>query len=150
MFEINCSINHRLYLASAISDSGELVYQVRRKPFDGAAIVAFLKKLLTRLSGKLLIVWDNASIHDCQQMHQFLDEDEQSDRLHLVKQPTYAPELNADEQVWYHLKQVGLKNTCYRNIKELQPSVIREMEKLKAKPELIKQFFHHEDVGFYN
>jgi hypothetical protein len=26
---------------------------------------------------------------------------------------------------------------------------MREFEKLKAKPELIKKFFHHEDVGFY-
>ena len=150
VIETSTEISNRMYLASGISASGELVYKVRRQPFDGATIVEFLKQMLAQLNGKLLIIWDNASIHDCQKTHQFLATNEQAERLHLVKQPTYSPQLNADEQVWHQIKYVGLKNTCYRNIKELKPRLIEEMEKLKNKPKLIKQFFHHEDVGFYN
>jgi len=43
-----------------------------------------------------------------------------------------------------------LKNTCYQNFKELKPKLIEEVNKLKENPELIKQFFHHPDIGFYN
>ncbi len=68
----------------------------------------------------------------------------------MAKQPTYSPEVNADEQVWNQVKTIGLKNACYKRIKKLKPRIIEEMEKLKNKPELIKQFFHHEDVGYYN
>lgn len=150
MIKTNTGITHRLYLASGISETGELIYKIRKKAFDGGAIVAFLKQMLTHWSGKLLIVWDNASIHDCEETRRFLATNRRAKRLHLAKQPTYAPEVNADEQVWNQIKVVGLKNTCYRNVKELQPKLIKEMEKLKNKPELIKQFFHHEDVGFYN
>lgn len=106
--------------------------------------------MLAAVMGKLLIIWDNASIHDCEKTRRFLETNASAKRLYLAKQPTYSPELNADEQVWSQIKCVGLRNTCYRNIKELKPKLIAEMEKLKNKPELIRQFFHHEDVGFYN
>ena len=150
VIEINTEICRRLYLASAISPEGDLIYHVREKPFDGAAIVDFLKQLLTQLSGKLLIIWDNASIHDCEKTRRFLATNKKAKRLLLVKQPTYSPELNADEQVWSQLKCVSLKNTCYRNVKELKPKLIEEMDKLKKNQELIKEFFHHSEVGFYN
>jgi transposase len=148
--EINADITNRLYLASGISATGDLLYLIRRKPFDGAAMVALLKQFLKNLSGKLLIVWDNASIHDCEETKHFLATDKQAQRLHLVKQPKYSPEVNADEQVWNQIKNKGLKNVICKNIKELKSKVTKEFEKLKNKPELIKQFFHHEDVGFYN
>jgi transposase len=149
VIEINTAITKRLYLASGISETGDLIYKIRQKPFDGAAIVAFLKQMLAGLSGKLLIVWDNASIHDCEETRLFLATDKRAKRLHLAKQPTYSPEVNADEQVWNQIKNSGLKNSCYRTIKELKSKLIKEFEKLKNKPELIKQFFRHEDVGFY-
>lgn len=148
--EINLGITDRLYLASGISKQGDLIYKIRRKPFDGAAIVELLKQMLAQLSGKLLIVWDNASIHDCQETRRFLANNKQARRLHLAKQPTYSPEVNADEQVWNQIKNKGLKNVMCKNIKELKAKVVREFEKLKNKPNLIKQFFYHEDVGFYN
>ena len=148
--EINLGITDRIYLASGISETGDFIYRIRRKPFDGAAIVALLKQMLSQLSGKLLIVWDNASIHDCQETRRFLKTDSRAKRLHLVKQPTYSPEVNADEQVWNQIKNKGLKNVICKNIKELKSKVIKEFEKLKNKPNLIKQFFRHEDVGYYN
>jgi transposase len=147
--EINTDITNRLYLASGISETGDLIYRIRRKAFDGAAIVRFLKQLLSKISGKLLIVWDNASIHDCEKTRHFLATDEHANRLYLVKQPKYSPEVNADEQVWNQIKNKGLKNVLCKTIKELKAKVVREFERLKDKPKLIKQFFHHEEVGFY-
>jgi transposase len=148
--EINADITNRLYLASGISATGDLIYKIRKKPFDGAAIVALLKQFLRNLSGKLLIVWDNASIHDCEKTREFLAAENEAKRLYLVKQPKYSPEVNADEQVWNQIKNKGLKNTLCKTIKELKAKVVKEFERLKNQPELIKQFFHHEDVGFYN
>ena len=147
---INSEVSRRLYVASAISSEGDLFYEVREKAFDGQAIVAFLKQILGNIVEKVLIIWDNASIHDCEKTHEFLDNDDQAKRLHLAKQPTYSPQLNADEQVWSRLKSVGLKNSCYENVKELKPKVIEEMEKMKADRRGIRQFFHHPALGFYN
>jgi transposase len=145
---INSEVSRRLYLASAISTTGELFYEVREKAFDGSAIVDFLRHLLAQVAEKVLIIWDNASIHDCEKTRQFLRSDPQAQRLHLAKQPTYSPQLNADEQVWSQLKGKGLSNTCYQNVKELKPKIIEEMEKLKQDRSRIQQFFHHPDLGF--
>jgi transposase len=145
---INTEVSRRLYLASAISSSGDLLYGVREKAFDGQGIVDFLKQILGAVTEKVLIIWDNASIHDCEKTRQFLSQDAEAKRVHLAKQPTYSPQLNADEQVWSQLKCVGLKNTCYQNVKELGSKVIEEMEKLKMDRQRIQQFFHHPDLGF--
>lgn len=63
--------------------------------------------------------------------------------------PPYSPELNADEQVWNHLKAVLLKNVCAHNLKELESNVKYAMELIEESPELIRSFFRHPEVGFY-
>lgn len=123
---------------------------LRKQPFNAEAIIEFMKLLLEHFKGKILIIWDNASIHNCEATRAFLAASPLSPRIFLAQQPKYSPELNADEQVWNYLKAVELKNTCNRNVKELQPKIILAMEKLKNNPRLITQFFHHKDLGFYN
>lgn len=136
-------------MASAISTEGDLIYMVRNKPFDSKAITEFLELLLQELK-KILIIWDNASIHNSKLTKDWLKQLPNKERIFLVQQPKYSPELNADEQVWNFLKTVELKNTCNQNVKELNPRIITAMEKMKSKPQLIKSFFQHPDLGFYN
>lgn len=152
LITINTEIKARLYVASAIADNGALVYTVRDKPFDGQAVTEFLTKLLLSQSAaqqKVMVIWDNASIHDCAVTRAFLSSDSQAGRLWLVKQPCYSPHLNADEQVWAQVKGHGLKNTCYHNLAELKPKLTAELEKLKNNPSLVQQFFHHPDLAYY-
>lgn len=136
-------------MASAISPEGDLIFMIRNKPFDSVAVIEFLELLLTHLH-KILIIWDNASIHNSKKTREWLSKSPLSSRVYLAQQPKYSPELNADEQVWSYLKSVELKNTCNQNVKELKPKIIQAMEKMKDKPELIQSFFRHPEVGFYN
>lgn len=135
---------------SALSSVGEFSYEVREKAFTGEATVEFLKRLLSEIKQKIMVIWDNASIHYCRVVKEFLKTDRQAKRLHLVRYPTYSPELNPDEQVWHQLKCVGLKNRNYQNTKELKPKIEEELEKLKEKPKLLERFFYESKVGFYD
>ena len=110
---ISTEITRRLYVISGISPTGDLRYHCREKPFDAQAIIAFLQQMLTIYEGKLLIIWDNASIHDCAATRTFLTTDARAGRLHLAKQPTYTPEVNADEQVWQQLKCVQFEKYLF-------------------------------------
>jgi hypothetical protein len=92
-------INLRLYMASAITPAGELRYMLRNQPFDSGAVMEFADYLLEGFKRKLLIVWDGASIHHSKAFREYLDR-KSNGELHLVMQPHYSPELNADEQVW--------------------------------------------------
>ena len=142
-------INARLYMASAISPAGELRYMIRNQPFDSKAVIEFVEYLLESFGRKLLIIWDGASIHDSEETKGYLDT-KKSGELHLVMQPYYSPELNADEQVWNYLKGFKLKNTCNPNIKELKEKVTHVMEQLNQQPDLIQNFFCHPALGYYN
>lgn len=148
--KVNTEVGRRIYAASAVSPLGDFSYEVREQAFTGEAMVAFVKRLLGKAKQKVLIIWDHASIHDCRATRRFLESEPEGATVYFAQYPTYSPELNADEQVWHQIKCVGLKNGCYQNIKELKPKVIQELEKLKRNPELIKQFFYHSKVGFYD
>lgn len=134
-------------MASGISPLGDLLYMVRNSPFDSQAIIEFLEYLMEQLNRKLLIIWDGASIHNSQQLRNWLDELPKG-KIYLAQQPYYSPELNADEQVWSHLKNYKLKNQCNQNLKELQQKTIQALETMKADPQLIMAFFKHPELGF--
>jgi hypothetical protein len=106
---VSTAVTTRLYLASAISEQGDLEYMVSNKPFDSTAIIDLLIHLMAIFTQKLLIIWDGAAIHDSQEVRNFLTT-LPKDKLYLVKQPFYSPELNGDEQVWNYLKNYQLKN----------------------------------------
>lgn len=144
---INTEISARLYMASAIGQQGEMHYVIRNKPFDSAAIVEFLQDLRAIFKRKLLLIWDGASIHTSKEVKSFLDTIPEQE-LFLVKQPTYAPELNADEQVWAYLKNVLLKNFCFHNINELFLKLKSSLDFVKENTSLVVSFFSHPKLGF--
>lgn len=149
MVTTSTEINLRLYLASAVSAQGALCYQVRNQPYDSEAIIDYLEYLLERFHQKLLIIWDGASIHDSKAVRAYLDT-KTGGELYLAMQPHYSPELNADEQVWNYLKNHKLKNTCNPTAAQLKEKITEAMDALQKQPQLIQNFFHHPDLGYYN
>jgi transposase len=149
VIKTNSEIGKRVYAASAISEKGDLFHTVREKPFDANAIIDFLRLILQKVKQKVILIWDNASIHDCQAMRQFLSADPMAQNIHLSKIPFYSPQFNPDEQVWNLVKNYGLYNTCYRSVKELIEKLDEELNNLSKNADLIKQFFKHPDIHFY-
>jgi transposase len=145
---VSTEINARLYMASAISPDGDLLYMVRNKPFDSSAVIEYLEYLRKTCKRKLLVIWDGASIHCSEEVKNWLAKQQEGD-FFLAQQPHYSPELNADEQVWHHLKGCKLKDTCNQNVKELQAKIVRAMDEIKEKKSLVKAFFRHPKLGYY-
>ena len=57
---------------SAITLDGRLFLQVRKDSYDGEAVVGFLRVLLRKIAGKLLVIWDGSPIHHGQAVKDFL------------------------------------------------------------------------------
>ena len=121
---------------SAITPDGRLFTHIRDEAIRGPAIVAFLRQLLRRVRGKLLVIWDGAPIHRGQAVKEFLAAGA-AKRLHLERLPGYAPELNADEGVWNLLKRVELKNRCCQDLAELRWELGLAIRRLRRKPHLL-------------
>jgi transposase len=134
-----------LSVISAITPAGDLYLQVRETAFDSGGVIAFLDELQQQITGKLLIIWDGATIHRSKLLKQYLAEGAAA-RLHLERLPGYAPELNPDEGVWHYLKHVELGNLCCRDLPHLWQEVCAAAERLRQKPQIVTGFF--EQVGF--
>jgi transposase len=129
-----------LSVISAITPEGDLIVHQQAQAICGSDVVAFLRQLLRILRGKLLVLWDGASIHRNQDVKAFLTAGA-SARLHLEHFPAYAPDLNPDEGVWYHLKHVELRNRCCQTLDELGWELGLAVRRLRRKRQVIQACF---------
>src|SRR5438094_201223 len=101
-----------------ITPDGRLFMQMQDHGYRTADVVRFLRLLLRKISGKLLVIWDGAPIHRAKGIKDFLKRGA-AKRLHLERLPGYAPDLNPQERVWNLLKRCELKNVCCRDVPQV-------------------------------
>lgn len=97
----------------------------------------FLKKLHRQLGGRVLVIWDGASIHQGQILKKYLSSGA-AKWLWLEKLPAYAPDLNPDEGIWNYLKRVELANNCSHSLKELNLKLQDAVRRLRRKPNIVQ------------
>ena len=104
-------------------------------------VVAFLEHLLREVPGRLMIIWDGAPIHRSCLIQDFLANGA-APRLHVERLPAYAPELNAGEGLWEHLKGGELRNVCCFSIRHLRRELRDAVKRVRRKPRIIKGCFN--------
>ena len=122
---------------SGITPDGRLFMQVRPASYDAAAVVGFLRVLLRKISGNLVVIWDGSPIHRGHEIKDFLKRGA-AKRLHLEQLPGYAPDLNPDEGIWNYLKRVELGNVCCPDLEHLSQELLRARERLRHKKAIIR------------
>jgi len=128
--------DHRSAIAAITADQ-RLVMQTQTTAYHSADVVRFLRLLLRKIAGKLLIIWDGAPIHGGQPIKDFLAHGA-AKRLHLERLPGYAPDLNPVEGIWNYLKCRELGNVCCKDFTELDTALRRAKERLRHKRQVIR------------
>ncbi len=108
-----------LSVIGGVTAEGRLFTHIQDEAVTGDTVVAFLRQLLRQIRGKLLVVWDGATIHRGQAVKNFLAQGAAA-RVQLERLPAYAPELNPAEGIWQLLKRGELKNRCCQDLDELR------------------------------
>src|SRR5436305_6058802 len=108
VLEVKLTRDH-LSAIGGITPEGRIFMQSQDHAYNAQDVVRFLRLLLRKISGNLLVIWDGAPIHRSQVIKDFLKR-KTAKRLHLERLPGYAPELNPQEGVWNLLKRRELKN----------------------------------------
>ena len=107
--------------------------------------VRFLKKLIKEMADKkILVLWDGLIIHRSKRVKRFLEK--HAAKIIPKRFPTYAPELNPDEQVWKLAKRDDLANWCPRNRKEMRRIITGEMRKLKSEKARVASAMRHAKI----
>lgn len=127
---------------SGITLDGRLFMQVQEDPYDAEGVVRFLRVLLRKIRGKVLVIWDGSPIHKGQPVKDYLARGA-AKRLHLERLPGYAPDVNPDEGIWNYLKRVELKNCCCAELAELRSELRRAKERLRHKRHIIRSCSAH-------
>jgi transposase len=125
-----------------ITEKGRIFMQMQERAYCAEDVVRFLRLLLRKVSGKLLVIWDGSPIHRAEVIKQFLATKE-GKRVYLERLPGYAPELNPQEHVWNLLKRRELKNLCCRDLAQLGQKLILAKERLRHRREILQNCFAH-------
>jgi len=115
--------NDKRYLAGSLHwRSGELLLSEPGRQRNADLFLAHLDELRRRLRRYKVIhvICDNAVFHipeRCRKVREYLSRWGHRIRLHFL--PSYAPETNPIERVWWHLREEITRNHRCRNIDEL-------------------------------
>jgi putative transposase len=102
-----------------------------------ADYTALLSAAHQQLHAPIILIWDNLNTHVSRPMRAFVAA--HADWLTVVRLPAYAPELNAAESVWSHLKR-SLGNCAASTIDQLLALVKTRLKRLQYRPELLDGF----------
>lgn len=91
-----------------------------RHNLTGDEVIAFLRQLLGRLRGPIVMVWDKHPIHQRRKVQEFLA---RHPRIHVYNFPTAAPELNPIEFVWNQISEYTASSAPHDPI-ELRANVL--------------------------
>jgi transposase len=136
----------RRNVISTVNNSGKCHFMTYEGTMDGTLFVLFLEVLLSETTGKIFVMADRHSGHDCQQVWDWIDE--HGDRIDLFLMPRRAPELNPDEYLNNDLKgnvhNAGLPN----NKSELADRIHAFLLKLRDLPNRVMSYFQHPAVQY--
>ena len=124
---------------------GRLFYRIRvhrrrrgeRRSFSEDDYAALVAAAHVQLHAPIILLWDNLNVHCSAVMRAFCEA--HRDWLTVVWLPAYAPELNATEGVWAHVKR-DLGNLLAGTLDELAASAKRLLKRIQYRPELIDGF----------
>jgi len=126
----------KLSIIFAVTMDAELYFSVYDHDITGAEVILFLD-MLTKKIPKMMLLWDNASIHRSNEVKEYLYMVRHKVEAHRF--PAYAPELNPDEYVISHLKCRELANFCPRDEGEMKLGLRKAIARMVRKPEFIKR-----------
>lgn len=108
-----------------------------RRSMSEADYAALVTAAHTQLAAPVILIWDNLNTHISAAMREWIDT--HKDWLTVERLPAYAPELNAVEGAWAHMKN-SLGNLAVRDVSQLAAIVKNRLKSIQYRPALIESF----------
>ena len=134
----------RISAISGITTDARLFFRLKEyDTFRGPDVARFLKQLLQHIDGTVAVIWDGGGQHKSKPVRDILVE---NPRLTCHILPAYCPELNPDEKVWNHAKNVELKGVTPSDIFDLREEILRSFAAMKRRPKLLRALLHASEL----
>ena len=136
----------RRSVISAVGSRGGLHFMTYSGTLNAALFVVFLEGLLAEAAGKVYLITDRLSAHDCEEVGDWVEE--HPDRIAVSLLPRRSPELNPDEYLNNDLKgsvhRAGLPN----DKDELADRIHAFLLKLMQLPGHVMSYFRHPSAQY--
>lgn len=116
---------------------------LRNDHFDAEMTAVFLKRLLRKIRGPIIVVCDRGGMHRGPPIEKVL---RAHPRLTIEYLPAYAPELNPVEQLWTLLKWGRLHSRPAFDAEGIEAQVAGEAAKLYDDQRALRGFFRASDL----
>ena len=110
-------------------------FQIHHGSIKGPQAIEFLQHLQRHVPGRLLILWDGASIHRSALVRDYLATTQ--GRVEVERLPAYAPEINPVEYMWGHLKTHEIANLVATKAWELSFEATAALRRMRRRPSII-------------
>lgn len=133
-------------MLSAISNRGRLFFQVFKGKFRAPLFVAFLRRLLKQLRGRIFLIVDGHPVHRAAHVKRFLKS--VAPRLQLYFLPAYSPDLNPDELLNQDVKSNALGRQRPLTQRDMMIDVRGFLWSRQRRPHLVRRYFHGKHVRY--
>jgi len=110
-------------------------FQIHQGSIKSPQVVEFLRHLQRHIPGKILLLWDGASIHRSLLVKNYIDSTQK--RMVVERLPAYAPELNPVEYMWGHLKTHEIANLIATKAWQLSFEATAALRRMRRRPSII-------------
>ena len=132
-------------MISAVSPRGDMKFRTFEGRMNEDKYLAFLKDLLHDTGKPIIVIADNASYHSGKFSKKCAKKS--NGKVTLFYLPTYAPQLNPDEQVWNHSK-ARLGKMFIETKERLVAEVRNVLRSIQMSRDLILSFFQLKDTTY--
>lgn len=134
------------HMISTVTNRGTLRFMIFEGRFNADVFLAFLKRLLKSMKRKVFLILDGHPVHKAGRVKQWVKE--HRERIELFLLPAYSPELNPDELLNQDVKTNAVRKKRAVNKEELKKNLLGYLRGRQKNPELVKRYFHHENVRY--
>lgn len=119
-----------------------MYFTFQQQNFTAVVVAGFLRKLLRRLRGQVVLLWDNGNIHKGPSMQRLRRD---YPRLHIEWFPGYAPELNPVEHIWSDFKGHSA-NALPRSKQDIRLALHASVRRVRGSQRRLRSFFLASDL----
>lgn len=131
---------------SALSNTGGFWYHVYQGKFTADKCIECLKHFIKNRKRPVILIVDGHPVHKSKKVMSYIES--LDGFLEIVFLPPYAPDLNPDELVWNHMRNIGTSKKPLKEGESLMNRAIQDLESIKRDKKLVKSFFREDNVSF--
>ena len=131
---------------SALSNTGGFWYHVYQGKFTADKCIECFTRFLKNRKRPVIVIVDGHPVHKSKKVMDYIGS--LDGKLEIVFLPPYSPDLNPDELVWNHMRNIGTSKKPLKESESLMNRVIQDLESIKRNKKLVKSFFQEECVLF--